>query len=123
MIPYALPPAWSFNGREFYPPPDPVNALLSFGYTLALHDMLTAVQITGLDPYLGTFHVLEAGRPSLGLDLLEEFRPVLIDRLGLDLLRANAITREQLERPPQRQDAVVSHHSSSIVRLSSLVCR
>jgi CRISPR-associated protein Cas1 len=102
----ALPPAWGFKGREFYPPPDPVNALLSFGYTLALHDVLTAVQITGLDPYLGTFHVMEAGRPSLGLDLLEEFRPVLVDRLVLDLLRTNAITREQFERPPQRQEAV-----------------
>jgi CRISPR-associated protein Cas1 len=102
----SLPPAWGFSGRAFYPPPDPVNALLSFGYTLALHDVLTAVQITGLDPYLGTFHVLEAGRPSLALDLLEEFRPLLVDRLVLELLRTNAITRAQFERPPERPEAV-----------------
>ena len=68
----ALPKTWGFDGRAFYPPPDPINAMLSFGYTLALHDVLTAIQITGLDPYLGTFHVIEAGRPSLALDLLEE---------------------------------------------------
>jgi CRISPR-associated protein Cas1 len=102
----ALPPAWGFQGRAFHPPPDPLNAMLSFGYTLALHDVLTAVQITGLDPYLGTFHVIEAGRPSLALDLLEEFRPLLVDRLVLDLVRTNAITRERFERPAQRQDAV-----------------
>jgi len=102
----SLAPAWGFGGRAFYPPPDPVNALLSFGYTLALNDVLVAVQITGLDQYLGTFHVVEAGRPSLALDLLEEFRPLLVDRLVLDLLRTNAIERSHFERPPQRPEAV-----------------
>lgn len=102
----SLPPAWNFQGRSFYPPPDPVNALLSFGYTLALNDVITAVQITGLDPYLGVFHVVEAGRPSLALDLLEEFRPLLIDRLVLELLRTNAISREQFARPPDKPEAV-----------------
>jgi CRISPR-associated protein Cas1 len=102
----ALPPSWGFDGRKFYPPPDPVNALLSFGYTLALNDMLTAVQITGLDPYLGTFHVVEAGRPSLALDLLEEFRPLVVDRLVLELVRRNAITRERFARPAERPEAL-----------------
>lgn len=101
-----LPPAWGFEGRKFYPPPDPVNALLSFGYTLALHDVLAAVELTGLDPYLGAFHVIEAGRPSLALDLLEEFRPVLVDRLVLELMRTNTITPAQFERPAERPDAV-----------------
>ncbi|MFQ3632914.1 CRISPR-associated endonuclease Cas1 [Roseiflexus sp.] len=102
----SLPPAWGFGGRAFYPPPDPINAMLSFGYTLALHDVITAVQITGLDPYLGTFHVIEAGRPSLALDLLEEFRPLIVDRLVLDLIRTNALGREHFNRPPERPDAV-----------------
>lgn len=102
----ALPSGWGFGGRAFYPPPDPINALLSFGYTLALHDVLTAVQITGLDPYLGTFHVIEAGRPSLALDLLEEFRPLLVDRLVLEIVRTNALARDQFERPPQRPEAM-----------------
>lgn len=102
----SLPPAWGFGGRAFYPPPDPINAMLSFGYTLALHDVITAVQITGLDPYLGTFHVIEAGRPSLALDLLEEFRPLIVDRLVLDLIRTNALGREHFSRPQERPDAV-----------------
>ena len=102
----ALPPAWSFQGRAFYPPPDPVNAMLSFGYTLVLNDVLAAVQITGLDPYLGTFHATEAGRPSLALDLMEEFRPLIIDRLVIELVRTNAVERAQFERPPHRPDAV-----------------
>jgi len=102
----SLPPAWGFGGRAFYPPPDPINALLSFGYTLALNDMLTAIQMTGLDPYLGTFHVPDPGRPSLALDLLEEFRPLIVDRLVLELVRTNALDRSHFERPAQRPDAV-----------------
>jgi CRISP-associated protein Cas1 len=97
---------WGFNGRAFHPPPDPVNALLSFGYTLVLHEALGAIQLTGLDPYLGTFHVIEVGRPSLALDLLEEFRPLVVDQLVLNLLQTKQITRQQFERPQQQQEAV-----------------
>ena len=97
---------WGFQGRAFYPPPDPINALLSFGYTLLLHDLLNAVQFVGLDPYLGCFHVIEAGRPSLALDLMEEFRPLIVDRLVVELLGSGGLRRDQFERPPQRPDAV-----------------
>jgi CRISPR-associated protein Cas1 len=102
----SLHATWRFGGRAFYPPPDPINALLSFGYTLALNEVLTAVQITGLDPYLGTFHVIEPGRPSLALDLLEEFRPLIVDRLVLDLVQKKQITPNQFEHPPQKPEAV-----------------
>jgi CRISPR-associated protein, Cas1 family len=97
---------WGFGGRAFYPPPDPINAMLSFGYTLALHDVITAVQISGLDTYLGVFHVIEPGRPSLALDLLEEFRPLIVNRLVIDLVRTNAIGREHFHRPQERAGAV-----------------
>lgn len=90
---------WNFNGREFYPPPDPINAMLSFGYTLVLHDVLSAVQVVGLDPYLGTFHTPEPGRPSLALDLLEEFRPIVVDRMVLDLLKTRMIRKDQFTHP------------------------
>jgi CRISP-associated protein Cas1 len=95
----ALPAAWGFQGRAYYPPPDPLNALLSFGYTLALHDVLVAIQITGLDPYLGVFHVADPGRPSLGLDLLEEFRPLLVDALVLHLVQSGALMPQHFGRP------------------------
>jgi CRISPR-associated protein Cas1 len=82
------PPAdgqsWGFERRDYYPPPDPVNALLSFGYTLLLNDMVTACQMIGLDPYLGCFHAIDYGRPSMALDLIEEFRPIIIDSLVLE---------------------------------------
>lgn len=102
----SVAPGWGFDGRAFYPPPDPINAMLSFGYTLALHDVLTAIQITGLDPYLGTFHVIEAGRPSLALDLLEEFRPLIVDRLVLELVQSNALPPARFSQPAERPGAV-----------------
>lgn len=98
--------SWGFQGRAFYPPPDPLNAALSFGYTLLMHDVLTAVQFTGLDPYLGTFHVIEAGRPSLALDLMEELRPLVVDRLVLEFVTRSQLTRAHFERPPARADAM-----------------
>ncbi|WP_129628484.1 CRISPR-associated endonuclease Cas1 [Candidatus Oscillochloris fontis] len=102
----SLGTAWGFHGRAFYPPPDPINAMLSFGYTLVLHEVVVAIQITGLDPYLGTFHVIEAGRPSLALDLLEEFRPSLVDRLVLDLVENQTLQPQHFEHPAQRPEAV-----------------
>lgn len=80
-----VPPAWGFHGRAYYPPPDPWNATLSFGYSLLLKDVNAVVQRVGLDPYVGFFHALEANRPSLVLDLMEEYRP-LVDDICLRLL-------------------------------------
>lgn len=94
---------WGFQGRAFHPPPDPINALLSFGYTLLLHDVLSAVQFTGLDPYLGVFHAVETGRPSLALDVMEEFRPLVVDRLVLSLITTGTITRSQFVRTQSEQ--------------------
>ncbi|MCX7792449.1 MAG: CRISPR-associated endonuclease Cas1 [Chloroflexaceae bacterium] len=102
--------SWGFQGRQFYPPPDPINAMLSFGYTLLLHDALTAVQFTGLDPYLGVFHVIEAGRPSLALDLMEEFRPLAVDRIVLELIQTGAPGRDQFERPRQVLRVIAEQH-------------
>lgn len=84
-------PGFSFSGRTKRPPLDPVNALLSFTYTLLTNEVLTAVKITGLDPYLGTLHVEEYGRPSLACDLVEEWRVHLGDRLVLGLVNRRLI--------------------------------
>lgn len=87
-----LDPAWGFTGRQYYPAPDPVNAVLSFGYMLLLKDMTAAVQLVGLDPYLGFFHVIDYGRPSLSLDIMEEFRPILVDTLVLGMIARGQLT-------------------------------
>ena len=70
-------PEWRFNDRNRQPPTDPVNVLLSFGYTLLAHAAESAVQAVGLDPYAGFLHQDAYNRPSLALDLMEEFRPVI----------------------------------------------
>jgi len=77
--------SWSFQGRKYYPAPDPFNAALSFGYALLQKDISATVQLVGLDPFLGCFHAMQYDRPSLVLDLMEEFRPLTVDRVILDL--------------------------------------
>jgi CRISPR-associated protein Cas1 len=75
-----------FTARSRRPPTDAANALLSFLYTLLVHDCRSALESVGLDPQVGFLHRAKPGRPSLALDLLEEFRPVLADRLALTLI-------------------------------------
>ena len=79
-------PAFRFAGRSRRPPLDPVNALLSLLYTLLTHDCRSALESFGLDPAVGFLHRDRPGRPSLALDLLEEFRPPVADRLALSLI-------------------------------------
>jgi CRISPR-associated protein Cas1 len=74
-----------FCGRSRRPPLDPVNAVLSLLYTLLVHDCRSALESVGLDPSVGFLHRLRPGRPSLALDLMEELRPHLADRLALTL--------------------------------------
>ena len=71
--------------RSHNPPKDPANSLLSFGYALLANCVESAIYQVGLDPYLGFLHVVDYGRPSLALDIMEEFRPVLVDALVMDL--------------------------------------
>lgn len=86
-----LDKSWGFERREYHPPPDPFNALLSFAYSLVLKDVQAAIQITGLDLYLGFFHVTGRGQPSLALDLMEEWRPLLADALVLEMVNRGAL--------------------------------
>jgi|SRR5690554_4750772 len=82
---------FEFEGRERRPPTDPVNALLSFLYTLVTHELSSALQGVGLDPYVGYLHVDRPGRVSLALDMLEEFRAWWCDRLALTLINRKEI--------------------------------
>ncbi|OGQ85217.1 MAG: subtype I-C CRISPR-associated endonuclease Cas1 [Deltaproteobacteria bacterium RIFOXYA12_FULL_58_15] len=84
--------AFRFKKRTRRPPTDAVNALLSFIYTLLLHDIASALEAVGLDPQVGFLHRDRPGRTGLALDLMEEFRPFLADRLTLSL-----INRKQIE--------------------------
>ncbi len=83
--------AFPWNGRNRRPPKDPINALLSFAYTLTLGDCLSACQSVGLDPAFGYLHAFRPGRPALALDLMEAFRPLIADRLLLTLINNQQI--------------------------------
>jgi CRISPR-associated protein Cas1 len=80
-----------FNGRSRRPPMDRVNALLSFVYVLVTHDAASALEAVGLDPQVGFLHRDRPGRPGLALDLVEEFRPFLADRLVLSLINRKQV--------------------------------
>jgi CRISPR-associated protein Cas1 len=87
-----------FRGRSRRPPLDNVNALLSFLYTLLTHDMAGALETVGLDPAVGYLHRERPGRPSLALDLVEELRPVLADRLALTLVNRQQVAGDGFRR-------------------------
>jgi len=90
-------PEIRFLGRSRRPPLDPVNALLSFLYTLLTHDCRSAAEGVGLDPAVGFLHRDRPGRPSLALDLMEELRPILADRLVLSLLNRRQLRARDFE--------------------------
>ncbi|HLG62381.1 MAG TPA: type I-D CRISPR-associated endonuclease Cas1d [Ktedonosporobacter sp.] len=77
---------WPFSGRVKRPPTDPVNALLSFGYSLLTNKVASAVQLVGFDHFVGYLHSSFYGRPALALDLMEEFRPLIVDSVVITML-------------------------------------
>ncbi len=89
---------FGFSGRSRRPPLDPINALLSFLYTMLGHDARAACESSGLDAQVGFLHRDRPGRPSLALDLMEEFRPFIADRLALTL-----VNRQQVRASGFRQ--------------------
>lgn len=77
---------WEFERRQRRPPRDPVNALLSYGYVLLMNQVASAISIVGLDPYVGYLHSSQFGKPALALDVMEPFRPLIVDSVVLTLL-------------------------------------
>ena len=91
---------FAMNGRSRRPPRDRINALLSFAYALVMNDCRAAVEGVGLDAQLGFLHAMRPGRAALALDLMEEFRAVLGDRLVLTLINRGQITKKDfVDRP------------------------
>ena len=91
-------PAMGFRGRSRRPPLDAANALLSFLYTLLVHDCRAALESVGLDPAVGFLHRDRPGRPSLALDLMEEVRPVLADRVALSIINRRQVRSSDFRR-------------------------
>ena len=93
-------PSFAITGRSRRPPRDRTNALLSFLYALLANDCTSAAEGVGLDPQVGFLHCLRPGRPALALDLMEELRPVLADRLALTLINRRQVVAKDFEERP-----------------------
>jgi len=88
---------FAFSLRSRRPPLDPANALLSFLYAILVNDVRSALETTGLDPQVGFLHQLRPGRPSLALDIMEEFRAYLGDRIMLNLINLKQVSKSDFE--------------------------
>lgn len=88
------------EGRTRRPPRDRINSLLSFLYALLRGECASALEGVGLDPQVGYLHALRPGRPALALDLMEEFRPVIADRLAITLVNRRQLKAEDFEGTP-----------------------
>ena len=102
-----------FTGRNRRPPKDAVNAMLSFAYTLISSDVVTALETVGLDPYIGFLHTLRPGRPSLALDMMEELRAYLGDRLVLSLINRKQISNTEFI--PQGESVIMTDNCKKII--------
>jgi CRISP-associated protein Cas1 len=99
----ALKGDWKFEARQYRPPADPVNALLSFGYTLLHNDVFAGINVVGLDPYAGTFHRPRQGHAALASDLMEEHRAIVVDRLVLTALNKRIVVETDFVLTPANQ--------------------
>jgi CRISPR-associated protein Cas1 len=109
-----------FQKRVRRPPTDPVNALLSFGYTVLFGQVDSAVRAAGLDPYIGSLHALENGRPSLVLDLMEEVRPIVVDSIVVRVVNEVMLTGRHFER---QADGAVHMTRSAMARFLQVLYR
>lgn len=85
---------WDWENRNRRPPRDPVNALLSFGYALLAKECTVALLAEGLDPWWGLYHQPRHGRPALALDLMEEFRPLIVDSAVITAVNTGMVARK-----------------------------
>lgn len=98
---------FTFEGRTRRPPTDPVNGMLSLGYTLLTHELMSLVAAHGFDPYLGFYHDVRYGRPSLALDLVEEFRQPVADTLVLWLSNKRVMGPDDFTRREEDGAAIL----------------
>ncbi len=96
----------TFSARVRRPPPDPANALLSFGYVLLANRLAGLLEAKGLDPYVGFLHAVRSGRPSLALDLIEELRHPIVDRFVLRICNRRQIRPDHFEPDPKRPGGI-----------------
>ena len=90
---------WAFERRQRQPPPDPINSMLSYGYTVLYYNMLTLVMARGLHPHVGMFHATRGGHHALVSDLIEPFRAIVVDAVVMDLALNGAVKPAGFSKP------------------------
>jgi len=98
IFPQILTDDFGFSKRKKHPPPDPLNVLLSFGYTLLFQNIYAQVYAAGLDPYAGFYHQSHYGHPALVSDLIEEFRAPVVDSMIITLINRKQIQAKHFEK-------------------------
>ena len=86
---------FSFDGRNSRPPKDPVNALLSYGYSILHRSIVGAIERHGLHPYFGFLHAVQRGHAALASDLIEDYRAFLVDKAVLSFVRSGVVSRRR----------------------------
>jgi CRISP-associated protein Cas1 len=109
-----MPEEFQFEGRSRRPPKDPFNSLISFGYTLLLYEVFTAIVAKNLHPYLGYLHQPRRGHPSLASDLMEEWRAVIVDSLAIGLLTSRQLKPEHFREPAEDGGVYLTRDGSKI---------
>lgn len=99
-----LPAKWGFAGRQRRPPPDPVNSLLSYGYTVLYYNAYALLRARGLHPHIGFLHARRAGFPALAADLMEEFRAPVVDAVVLNLVLNERLSPADFNYPSRPED-------------------
>lgn len=104
LLDQALIDGWSFETRSTRPPEDHINSLMSLTYTMMKNEVISSLRQYNLDPFLGVMHVDRHGRPSLALDLMEEFRPIFCDAFAIRLVNRRTLTHDDFRKDNKLKD-------------------
>ena len=111
---------WKFKGRVKQPPTDPINAMLSYGYTILFHNVHSLLKARGLNPHVGFLHALRPGHPALASDVMEEFRPLVVDAVVLNLVLNKKLTPEDFTLPETVGEACLLGPKAKTVFIKAL---
>jgi CRISPR-associated protein Cas1 len=114
---------FKFKGRTKQPPKDKFNSLLSFGYTLLLYEIYTAISNKGLHPYCSFLHKIRRGHPALCSDLIEEWRPVIVDSLVMNLVQNGSINSEDFLLPDETTGGIYLTREGSKIFINKFETR
>jgi len=111
---------WGFTGRVKQPPTDPINAMLSYGYTILFSNVHTLLRARGMNPHVGFLHAMRPGHPALASDVMEEFRSLIVDAVVLNLVLNQRLTPEDFQLPRAEGEACWLSAQARVVFITAL---